>query len=334
MRRTKLSCEALESRALMSASAFVSGGDLIVQGSGGNDFVKVYESSPNTYTVENLYGTGGTTVHAGVTGSVWIDMGSGNDLLIFGLDGGPVTTPHNVHINMGAHDDRVFMYNVSASGSVHAYGGTGRDLFSMKNSNVGGNAYLHSFDATYTGNTATNPQTGNHAVDLKNVDIDGYLLVRSENAPANPNGTQPLENLGRKKFVLDDVTVGGYTWVELQAIGGDNWVDVRNSDLNNGLFIFTGVGKDTVGITNTGVSGHDRTFRSIVVDTGDGDDKITLTNSSASNQAHFYAGDGNDVVKVSGFSAGYSRFEGGDGLMDALYVYSITGGYNVSGFEL
>jgi hypothetical protein len=205
--------------------------------------------------------------------------------------------------------------------------------------NVATGGGLDRVSLTVTGSTPTTGFTVPHD-----------LIVSTGTGPAT---TSPIGNF----VYVNGFTIGNNVSINTQT--SNDTVDVTNSVITNDLSIFTGGGADIAWIANSSI-GHDVTIntgtntvrdvaisvlntnvgRNLSITTGQGSNKVDLSNVGVHNDLNLLTGKGDDTVNMDhvtvmdalfadlgygddtiNFRAtrgGYLTLDGGDGLKDSL----------------
>jgi len=231
MHRRQLRLESLEPRWLMSGNVTVRVAgqyplyDLVIDGDGlANQIAIRYDQTQRTWTVAGIPGTG-TTVNGqasvtvgGVTNSVWIDMGSGDDvvkLLAFQV-------PNQLHIDLDAGHDVVEAGLASTGnrvgGELWIEGDDGDDRVSIANLQAGGNTWVKL-------------GTGHDTLAAWAMQVDASLRIDGD--------------AGNDRVWLTDLAVANlYAWF---GEGGDSFSALRVSALDR-FFLSMGRGNDRASI--------------------------------------------------------------------------------------
>lgn len=228
-----------------------------------------------------------------VPGSLFVNFGAGNDLVVMGADGGAAApTSNEVHIDTAApqpmnaplsligpigpfnlpDDDNVIIWGVKTRGSMFINTGDGADWAYVANSQIGDGVGLDSL--------TINTGAGADSIEVKNM----------------------LSSLS------------GGIYIQTYASLAENDADVVWFDgayANGDIDILTGGGADLLHMENAS-SLHDLNF-----DAGTGDDTAEIKHVVAVDQLMAHLGDGNDALKIDYLWAKKLSFQG-DGGVDRL----------------
>jgi hypothetical protein len=212
--------ECLEQRVLLTGNvlaAVLPGGNLLVLGDSKANQIGIQSTLGGGLQISSLdgtttiNGTAGPFTTSGVTGSVYVFLGLGNDVVQVG--GGTLTTtiPQNLLIALGGGNDTASVANTSIGGSLSIFGGRGGDTVSVGSAatssavSVGGNVFLFGgfgnstmavFDADVNGNLTL---IGNGNDDHIQVGYDAGLGIigdESETGHVNVGGNLTITDLG------------------------------------------------------------------------------------------------------------------------------------------
>src|SRR5579863_10413541 len=157
LRSPQPALEALENRTLLTGNvvaSVVAGGNLLILGDSKANQIGIETTSGGALQITSLDGTtrinGSTSpfTPSGVTGSVFVFLGAGNDVLQVG-GGSPATTiPHDLLIGLGNGNDSVSVATTSIGGNLDIFGGRGGDTISVGSAasssavSVSGNVFI------------------------------------------------------------------------------------------------------------------------------------------------------------------------------------------------
>ncbi len=314
-----------------AANVEVVDGDLVVEGTSGNDTVTIRGTgTPGVYNVTGSLGTStvngvtgeirlefgdgdDTLVFSGavVPGDIVLDMGGGNDLIQLG-DQAAVSSAANFTVLLGAGNDRLEMERVYLLGELLVETGAGADRveiagvangtqFWAGSSSIGattirtgdGDDSIQISLAYIVGATQLDAGAGNDAVSLGNSAISGATSI-----------------VGGGGF--DRLTVDGAYFVQTLVIDGgidSDDVQFRNSIVMASASLAGGDGADLAAIANVSVP-------IFSVTQGAGQDSVTLSGSVLD---RFFAdlGDDNDALTLeSNQIYGLAELTGGAGTSD------------------
>jgi hypothetical protein len=230
LRPAQWAIECLEERTLLTGNvlaAVLPGGNLLVLGDSKANEVSIQATSGGALQVSSLDGT--TTINGGknpftangVTGSVYVFLGQGNDVLqIGGATVAPTvspavtlttTIPQNLLVITGNGNDTVNVQDTSIGGSAAIFGGIGTDTFTVGSPATGipvsvggnllveggyGNSTMAVFDANVTGNLTL---IGNGSNDHIQVGYDeglGIIGDESDTGHVNVGGNLTITDTG------------------------------------------------------------------------------------------------------------------------------------------
>jgi Ca2+-binding RTX toxin-like protein len=212
--------ECLEARTLLTGNvmaAILPGGNLLVLGDSKANQIGIQSTSGSALQISSLDGT--TTINgssgpfttSGVTGSVFVFLGAGNDVIHVG--GGTMTTsiPQNLLIGLGNGTDTAEVANTSVGGNLAIFGGRGGDTVTVGSAatasavSVDGNLLIYGgfgnttmavFDANVDGNLTL---IGNGNSDHIQVGYDAGLGIigdESDTGHVNIGGNLTIADLG------------------------------------------------------------------------------------------------------------------------------------------
>ena len=260
--------ETLERRQMMAGNVTVSmstAGDLTISGDQLDNQVSVRETS--------MFTNGAITDGVEIRGFDGTTINGEQSLFLTAPNSGL----RDVRISMKGGSDFVEMENVSGR-HLSANMGSGTDLLHIKGGSYMGNArvILGASDADHAYGDSlgllSSDVAGRQGVSLSHAQIQGHLRV---------NGGSGSDRVSIRDSNASRVTV--------RTVGGDDWVDVLGSTLNQKMSITTAAGNDEVTIGNSDISAK------LQVSTGGGNDVMTLTNGSA-DSISIGLGSGDDVA--------------------------------------
>ena len=235
-----MAIECLEERTLLTGNvlaAVLANGNLLVLGDSKANQIGIQSTAGGALQISSLDGTtkinGSTSPFTanGVTGSVFIFLGQGNDVIQVGGPSLTTNIPQNLLIVGGNGNDTVDIANASIGGSVAIFGGGGSDTIAVGSAatatavTVGGNLLIDGglgnstlavFDANVTGNLTL---IGNGTNDHIQVGYDeglGIIGDESETGHVNVGGNITITDVGCE-FGLPFAGFGG---LEIARIGG------------------------------------------------------------------------------------------------------------------
>lgn len=299
--------ERLEQREMMAGdvAAYVQNGNLYVKeasGQAGQDNAAAIYQLPNGLIRVESRGPSGQNDSLingaayqdfAVTGSLFVDFGGGNDLVVIGADVGVAAPAFNeVHINVAApepmftpfsliqpldpfnlpDDDNVIIWSIATRGSMSIRTGNGEDWAYVANSQIGDGAGLDSL----TINTGSGADT-----------------AHVKNLPTSLSGQIRIQTYASLAETDADVA-----WLEGAYADGD-------------IDVFTGGGNDLIHVDNSSTL-HDLNF-----DAGAGDDAAEITHVVAADRLMAHLGDGNDSLSIDYLWGNQFGFQG-DGGVDRL----------------
>jgi hypothetical protein len=321
--RRRFLVEGLEPRCMLAGNVnvFVSGGTLFVQGDGGDNAVLIQQEGNGVYSVTGLdfsdlsnvdsevFDSGPTTINgedldgdsfvvSGVTNDINVNLGAGDDGLGIGnnLDNLSSLSEECFGVSFLPPDEEISLQALETTllvpRNLFINLGDGND-FTAIDANVG---TLNSNGTTKKGGVANiNAGGGDNAVAFG---TEGGDFVADDLLISAGGGS-------------DDVCVFGTGVRDLLSvlIGDGNQQEVRLGGVGAGhAQILTGNGSDDVNVSGLGLD------REIVVNTGAGDDFVSMNEFSAGNgdgpsgkanklgYVTVVTGDGDDQVDISGFN--------------------------------
>lgn len=272
LRAPESAVECLEERTLLTGNvlaAVLAGGNLLVLGDSKANQIGIQSTSGGKLQISSLDGTtringGSRPFNAnGVTGSVYIFLGQGNDMLQLG--GGTLTTniPKNLLIVTGNGNDTVNLANAAIGGSVTIFGGLGKDTLTVGSAatatavSVGGdlridggfgNSTIAVFDADVTGNLSI---IGNGSNDHIQVGYDeglGIIGDESETGHVNVGGNLTITDDGSSGFGFSLSGLGAWGTIACAADPSSYSIAGCNS-------FFCGGGPDFFGLFDSLLAG-------------------------------------------------------------------------------
>lgn len=284
--KSRLMVEPLENRNLLAGnvSAFVSDGNLFINGDGAANTISVESNGVNVIQVRGI-GTnvnGSATVkNFNVTGSVNITMNGGADVVrVTNL---VVSSDLNVRMGEGANE--IYTGRPSAGDNVKFGSLPSGPLFVQGNTSIlsgSGNDRLFQSDTHVQGTGTVRLDSGVDQIQMDrpagsgaNVEYGGFLNL----IPGGHNDSVNITGL-----VVDDN-------MAISDPGGATTVSINSMDVHGTLTVTTQASIDSVTIQNTNV----RNVLAVV--SGGGDDDLSL--SAIADHMDIVAGAGNDDVHVN-----------------------------------
>lgn len=240
-------------------------GDLTLTGDASGNGVSVEAgATPGTIIITGL---GDTTIDGqarvtlnGVTGSILINLGNGDDVLLLGGDD-PLHVARNLTINLGRDDDVLNLKNVMVAGNATIAGAVGGDAVTLA-------------DAVFSRNLLVNLSSGANSLSLHSVTVNGKARLLGGSA-------------------ADDVQLVDSVFAGSLALGlgqGDNTLLLDQVDVTGKVIAVTGKGADTVAV-------RDSIFRDwYLLSTGSGNDRVTLADSTFGSLAMLHGGGGTNTL--------------------------------------
>jgi large repetitive protein len=330
LRTPQMAIECLEERTLLTGNvlaAVLANGNLLVLGDSKANQIGIQSTAGGALQISSLDGTtkinGSTSPFTanGVTGSVFIFLGQGNDVIQVGGPSLTTNIPQNLLIIGGNGNDTVDIANASIGGSVAIFGGGGSDTIAVGSAatatavTVGGNLLIDGglgnstlavFDANVTGNLTL---IGNGTSDHIQVGYDeglGIIGDESETGHVNVGGNITITDVGCE-FGLPFAGFGGleilasaadpssFGFAGCFSLGGGPGLNSFSSICSPGFFGFFSAflscgggtrGGDHVAIADVDVTGN------LSIQTDSGSDEILV------GAAHTPATDSNPLVNL------------------------------------
>jgi hypothetical protein len=318
---------------LINGAVQVVNGELVIEGTAGNDTVTIRgTSTPGRYEVTGSlgattvngvtgklrleFGDGNDTVilsGAFVAGDVLFDMGGGNDKVQFG-DQAAVSSTGDFTVLLGAGDDELRMQRAYVVGDLIIDTGAGRDRLDLTGVS---NATQFWAGSSSRGSMTIRTGDGDDEIDISQAFIVGATEV---DAGAGNDSVRLASSAISGKTTLrggdgnDSLTAdGGYflsTLVLDGALGADN-LRILNSIAMGSASLAGGAGHDVGEVANLSVPHFN-------VSQGSGQDAVTMRGSALHS---FFAdlGDDNDALTLESNSIfGATSASGGAGASDLL----------------
>jgi cyclophilin family peptidyl-prolyl cis-trans isomerase len=270
---------------LTNGAVQVVNGELVIEGTSGNDAVTIRgTSTPGRYEVTGSLGT--TTVN-GVTGELRLELGDGNDTVT--LSGAFVAG--DVLFDMGGGNDSVQFGDqaaVSSTGDFTVLLGAGDDELRMQRAYVVGDLVI---------------ETG---AGRDRLDLTGVSNATQFWAGSSSRGSMTIRTGdGDDEIDISLAFIVGAT--EVDAGAGNDAVRLTSSAISGKTSLRGGDGHDSL----TADGGY--FLSSIVLDGGLGADSMRLMNSIAMGSASLAGGSGHDVGELANFSVPHLNVSQGGG---------------------
>jgi hypothetical protein len=260
-------------------------GELVVEGTAGNDTVTIRgTSTPGVYEVT---GSLGTTTLSGVTGKLRLEFGDGDDEIT--LSGAFVAG--DVVLDMGGGNDQVEFGDqaaVSSTGDFTVLLGAGDDTLHMQRAYVVGDLVI---------------ETG--------AGRDRVTIAGLSNGTQFWAGTSSLGSTtirtgdGDDEINISMAFIVGATAIDAGA--GNDAVSLDVSAISGNTSISGGDGNDKLMVETTYF------LAAIALNGGAGADNVQLTSSIAMGSASIIGGNGHDVGAIANFSVPHLNVTLGDG---------------------
>lgn len=321
-KHSRLRFESLEDRRLLSITAWVNDGNLIVRGTTADDSVAIFVLEPGVYSVVGENGTmlngeveGQFTTNPGeVYRDVKIDLRGGDDNLYIGsgllaasqeMDGGGQLAepdfPRDLKIKMGSGDDRVTLEGVSVARDAEIDTSDGFDEVFVTGEGP--------FGANWFGGDLK-IDTGNHADLVVVAGGESLLYVKKElkikTGSGNDSVSVDLVDLGR--LSIDTGDHSDLVVVSSLPVNGEDQYDFGTEQFTGELpttifvegnvSIDTGSGNDGVGFGTAEVGGD------LKISTKAGLDGIVVAQSFIAGDLQIKSGKHSDLVAVSAVEVG------------------------------
>lgn len=291
--------ELLEGRLLLSGNVvavMTDGGDLMITGDRADNSIAITVGLGGEVTVT---GEGGTTINggasaslAGLTDSVFLRMGDGNDTV--SMTG--VTVAGTLRFDGGRGDNGLTLDATSVGSHLSVKNLMGRQSFSLLNaSSVGGNVKVDNAQkgdtsvvidsSTITGGLHVNNKDGTDTFTLKGSTVGQGVIVNNQK--------------GDSVTTLDGATITGNFF--FKSMKGSDDLDVLNGTTVSGKTkIATGDKKGY--ITLTGLS-----TGKLQIQTGMANDEVVLDAVAVAQETNIQLGKGGDALTVvNGLSPGFA----------------------------
>ncbi len=327
-----MAIECLEERTLLTGNVLasvVANGNLLILGDSKANQIGIQSTVGGALQISSLDGTtkinGSTSPFTanGVTGSVFIFLGQGNDVIQVGGPSLTTNLPQNLLIVGGNGNDTVDIANASIGGSVAIFGGGGSDTVAVGSAatatavTVGGNLLIDGglgnstlavFDANVTGNlTLIGNGTSDHIQvgydeglgiigdesDTGHVNVDGNLTITDLDCAFG----WPFTGFGGLATLASAADPSSFGFAGCFSLGGGPGLNAFSNVCSPGFFgLFSCFlscnsgggtrGGDHVAIADVDVTGN------LSIQTGSGSDEILV------GAAHTPATDSNPLVNL------------------------------------
>src|SRR5262245_20006272 len=216
----KLGLERLESREVLAGNvhAFVSGGNLHIDGDSQANVILIEQSASKSFTITSRDGT--TTINGkagpltfnGVRKNVQINLKGGNDVAeLDGADAGALVVKNGLFVEMGSGADQLLMNNVHVL-RLHVNMGSGNDLINIGDDGNSSGVMVTKEAVVVTGSGADDARFANS------------IFKRFLNLDMGANN--------------DSTTIQGTTVSRRSVINGSSGRDTLNRENNHGKLKF------------------------------------------------------------------------------------------------
>ncbi len=281
----------------------ISGGTVSINGKGGAD----------NFTVDNVSMTGG---------NIYVIGGNGNaNVSVSNID----KTAGYFDIDMGGHDsvtsgnDTIFVENISNAYRAYfdIYARDGADSISIKNST--NNGYLRAYGGA-----------GNDSIFAENISVEGSYGYFSIDGGADDDLISLKAVTKSYAYGEDsnDTIIASESRVGIDAGAGNDSVSVTKIIENSAANFDCGEGNDTIEFYETWMPNYDSYTGTGGRVSGDAGNDLLIARNATINGTAFYGGEGNDTISVdnSTLTSG-ARFYNGAG-NDSVSVSNITGNFS------
>ncbi|MBN1910986.1 MAG: hypothetical protein JW818_14670 [Pirellulales bacterium] len=325
-----------------NVTAEVVDGNLIITGDDAANRLNIYQNQDGDYVVDGqviFYCCDGTTtaflqptlvnsqeepgVFSGVTGSVIISTGAGDDWI--SLNG---TINDNLVIDAGGGNDHIELNRVDVVGNLTIKTGDGDDGILIEFVDVGGSATLdtglgkdaiHLDSRTLLYTTCpdipiANDVSSESVPEAENIEWEYYpfdFIHLRENA-SHIHGNMTV-SLGAED---DEIHTAGLIIdgdLQIETGEGEDLISIEYADVNGATMLTTSGGNDEVSIRDVNLYG------AVTIDMGAGDDAVTFTLVHAGADVVVQTGDGHDEIAVR-----YGEYDGNLTLSSGIGNDSIT----------
>jgi hypothetical protein len=260
-------------------------GDLVVEGTSGNDTVTI--RGTNTPGVYEVSGSLGTTTVSGVLGELRLEFGDGNDTVT--LSGAFVAG--DVLFDMGGGNDEIQFGDqaaVSSTGDFTVLLGAGDDELRMQRAYVVGNLVIEA-------------GAGRDRLDLTGVSNATQFWAGS----SSRGSTTIRTGDGDDEINISMAFVVGTTAID--AGTGNDVVSLDVSALSGNTSIVGGDGNDKLTVDTTYF------VAAVVLNGGSGADHMQLTSTIAMGSASLVGENGHDLGEIANLSVPHLNVSQGDG---------------------
>jgi hypothetical protein len=328
-RSRRLGFQPLEDRTLMAGDvgAVLSGGTLTLTGDANANDVQVIQNIdqngaliPGDFSVVGYSTTinGHSSAHFTGVGNLNASLGSGDDTFRIGPFASPTplannaTLPGYLFINLGDGHNELHLNGTTVGGQAIISSGDSFDQLFVRGTfyhdlqiNSGGSADFIQVNDSFVGNDLWIQAGFGKDNDIINVDDTTVVHNAIVYTGDSPNGdfvdTVQIDNL---KVYHDLELFGGQ---------GEHAFSIKNSFINDELFMRLGSGEDGVAIANTTIGNK------MDIDMGAGNDTLQISDSRAGSTVKIQLGDGNDTLSMSKTTGGAATLDGGAGIYDKVY---------------
>jgi len=234
-RSRRLRFESLEQRQVLAVTAFLSGGDLIIQGNSDDDVITLDFTADDTLTVTADPGTdlngvdGGSLPAVIVANDIVIDMDHGDDTVT--VNGNDFTLTGDLLIDGDHGDNTTEINNLVVEGEVQIENENGFDTIDIS-------------ELTTTGDLNIDNDDGGADVLINlSVDIGGSLTIDNDDATFAFGGTTNTVD-------MDDVVVGGRVSITNGESVDGNSIDILNLETGDRVYLANDVSTNGVDAFN------------------------------------------------------------------------------------
>jgi hypothetical protein len=315
LRAPQCAIECLEERTLLTGNVLASvlpSGNLLILGDSKANQIGIQSTAGGALQISSLDGTtkinGSTSpfTASGVTGSVFIFLGQGNDVIEVGDSSLTTNIPQNLLMICGSGNDTIDIANTSIGGSVAIFGGGGSNTVAVGSAasttavSVGGNLLIDGglgnstlavFDANVTGNLTL---IGNGSSDHIQVGYDeglGIIGDESETGHVNVGGNITITDVGGG-FCLPFAAFGG-----LETLA--SCADPSSFGFSGCIALSGGSGLSSLtGVCSPGFFGLFSAFLSCGGGGSRGGDHVALADVDVTGNLSIQTDSGNDEILV------------------------------------
>jgi hypothetical protein len=243
-----------------------------------------------------------------VAGSLNVNLGAGNDLLVIGGEGDPAATPTFTSVNIDVSAPQPV--NLPATGATAATKGTTAMVVAPPTVPAlpdDDNVNIWGINVTGSMSITTGVGSDNVFVSGANVGTSG-----SGNLSINTGiGADTVESTGQ---------IAGTITVQMNGLPTDvDHVTFNGVYAQGNVQIITGAGNDFVNVLTTS------TNATVIIQTGAGNDTVALLNIHAVDKLMASLGDGNDSLSVDYVYSNRFDFEGGAGTNSLTITKNLEG---------